>query len=120
MRRQPKPLKLLETLTLDQKKHMVIKWIEREKQEGHIPNQKEIAKSCGVAYSTLCHAIWGRESIQAGVEKKCKLTAGEEEAILNRCSLLSSWLQPARHTIVQDIAVGLLRLREPEGSVGRQ
>jgi len=113
-----KPLSLPENFSLEEKKHMAMAWIEREQRDGNTPNRKMIADACSIAYSTLCHAIQGRGSWKEGIEKKCKLTVGEEKAVLDRCSLLSSWLQPARHGVVEDMARSLLQLREPEGIIG--
>lgn len=115
-----KPIKLPETFTLEERKHMALTWIDREQREGKIPNRKMISEACNIAYSTMMHAANGRKSVEASLQARCKLTSGEETAIVERISLLTSWLQPPRHAFVEDMALGLLLLRDDNGLLGQQ
>jgi hypothetical protein len=64
------------------------------------------------------HAANGRGNTKERSQTRCKLTAGEESALADCIRLLTSWLQPPRHVIVEDIGIGLLLLREVQALLG--
>lgn len=77
-----------------------------------------IAEACNIAYSTMQHAANGRWSVEEEALAKSKLTTGEEKAVLEYCSLLSSWLQPPQDSVVENMALGLLLLQGQESPLG--
>lgn len=89
------------TFILEERKQMALTWMDWEQREG-IPNRKMIFEACNIAYSTMMHATSKRSSIREGIQTKHNLTAGEQ------ITLLTSWLQPPRHSVVEDMAFGLL------------
>lgn len=60
------------------------------------------------------HRLNGRHSRKEVAETRFTLTKGEEEVILQKCNLLSSWLQPPRVSQVAEMTLELLALRAPE------
>lgn len=109
-----KPIQIPEDFTLAKRKHIALTWIDRELRGGKTLNRKIIAEACNIAYSTMQHAANGRWSVEEEALAKCKPTTGEEKAVLEYCSLLSSWLQPPQDLVVEDMALGLLLLQGQE------